>query len=132
MSEYVLARVLPPPQGRFVELTGALASPDYRFALAELNDFLAACPPVLFGETVARTPADGLSRYLLNYVAAMVEQAAEQKGMRPPEWTRSIAPLAVPHFVSPLASLRLHLLRSAPVPFKRRNIFVDSGVGARV
>jgi len=26
----------------------------------------------------------------------------------------------------------LHLLRAAPVPFKRRNIFIDSSVGDRV
>ncbi len=31
-----------------------------------------------------------------------------------------------------LAGLRLHLLRESPVPFKRRNIFIDSSIGDRV
>jgi hypothetical protein len=62
----------------------------------------------------------------------MVEQAADQKHVAPPAWVRDVAPLDAPHFATRLKSLRQHLLRSAPVPFKRRNIFVDAGVGARV
>ena len=62
----------------------------------------------------------------------MVEQAAAQKGVTPPPWLREIEPLVEPHFATPLAGLRLHLLRASPVPFRRRNIFVDTGVGGRV
>ena len=62
----------------------------------------------------------------------MVEQAADQKHLAPPAWVRDIVPLATPHFATPLKSLRMHLLQAAPVPFKRRNIFVDAGVGSRV
>lgn len=131
VSGYVLSRLLPPRRERFTELVEALAA-DYRFALAELNDFLTACPPMLFQDAVAQASPGMLSPYLQNYLAAMVEQAAEQKGLKPPAWTRSIDPVATPHFATPLASLRMHLLRSAPVPFKRRNIFVDSAIGARV
>jgi hypothetical protein len=54
------------------------------------------------------------------------------KGVTPPTWAGSVEPLDRPHFATPLRSLRLHLLRASPVPFKRRNIFVDSSVGARV
>lgn len=132
LSGYVLARVLPPAQGRFDRLVALLVSGDPRFVLAELHDFLAECPPMLFPEAVANAPPQGLPPSLQNYVAAMVEQAAGQKRRDPPEWTRRIAPLSIPHFATPLASLRLHLLRSSPVPFKRRNIFVDSGIGTRV
>lgn len=132
LSSYVLSRLVPPRRDHFAELLEALASEDYRFALAEVHDFLAGCPPMLFGEAVAQASIGKLSAYLQNYLAAMVEQAAEQKGVPSPEWTRSVPPLSAPHFVTPMVSLRLHLLRSAPVPFKRRNIFVDAGIGARV
>ncbi len=67
-----------------------------------------------------------------NYVAAMVEQAAHMKRVRPPAWTARVEPLETPWFATSLESLRLHLLRASPVPFKRRNLFVDSAVGARV
>ena len=77
-------------------------------------------------------PAIELSPYLRNYVAAMVEQAAHQKNLPAPPWLCDIQPLEEPHFAAPLANLRLHLLRASPVPFRRRNIFVDSGVGSRV
>lgn len=62
----------------------------------------------------------------------MVEQAAHKKSLAPPDWVRDIEPLSVPWFATPLSSLRMHLLRAAPVPFKRRNLFVDAAVGGRV
>jgi hypothetical protein len=75
----------------------------------------------------------GLTPYLRNYVAAMVELTAHQRDVPPPAWVRGVEPLeTAPHFATPLASLRLHLLRAAPVPFKRRNIFIDSSIGDRV
>jgi hypothetical protein len=132
LSAYLLARALPPVEGRFDRLAAELGSGDTRFILAELHDFLAACPPMLFAEAVANQPPGGLPPWLENYLAAMVEQAAALKRLPPPAWTRRILPLEIPHFATPLASLRLHLLRSSPVPFKRRNIFVDSSIGARV
>jgi hypothetical protein len=131
VSEYVLARALPPTDRRLGELLTRVASAESRYALAELNDFLTACPPIGFRDAVAHAKLTPLSRYLQNYVAAMVEQAATAKGTAPPPWTADIAPLDTSHFATELASLRLHLLRSAPVPFKRRNIFVDSTIGAR-
>jgi uncharacterized protein (DUF1778 family) len=133
VSSYVLSRLVPPEQDRFAELLRALENDaDHRFVLAELNDFLEACPPLGFADAVARAALGGLSPYLRNYVAAMVEQAANRKGVVPPAWTRDVAPLDTPRFATPLTSLRMHLLRAAPVPFKRRNIFVDSSVGGRV
>lgn len=132
LSGYILARLVPIRRNRFLELLAALAVGDRRFALAALNDFLTECPPMLFADAVAESAIAPLSPYLQNYVAAMVEQAAALKGVSPPEWTQRVSPLTEPHFVTPMVSLRLHLLRSSPVPFKRRNIFVDSAIGARV
>jgi uncharacterized protein (DUF1778 family) len=133
VSSYVLSRLVPPEQDRFADVLRALETEaDRRFALAELNDFLHACPPIVFREAVGRADLGDLSPYLQNYVAAMVEQAADQKHLAPPAWVGDIAPLDAPHFATRMKSLRLHLLQAAPVPFKRRNIFVDAGVGARI
>jgi hypothetical protein len=109
LSGYLLARALPPVQGRFDHLVGRMKSADSRFALAELHDLLAECPPLLFGEAVHNPPPGKLSPYLKNYLAAMVEQAASQKRLSPPAWTRRIAPLAIPHFATPLVRLRATL-----------------------
>jgi hypothetical protein len=133
MSAYVLTRVLPALAGRFAALTEAVREPAReRFALAELNGWLAAFGPSELGEAVSSPPAAGLTPYLANYVAAMVEYACGRQGIAPPAWTRSIEPLAAPVFGSALESLRLHLLTHSPPPFRRRNLFIDSSVGARV
>lgn len=132
----MLAHALPSDGNRFAELVRVLRHDAKRsFALAELHDLLHACAPADFGDTVGRVETralSGLPPFVQNYVAAMTEQAAHQKGVAAPEWTRSVVPLESPHFATTLSSLRPHLLRAAPVPFKRRNIFVDAGVGERV
>jgi hypothetical protein len=133
VSSYVLTRLLRDEPPRFAELLTALRDgADHRYLLAELNDFLHACPPLAFADAVGAADMSALSPYLRNYIAAMVETAAEAKQVAPPRWVRDIAPLSSPRFATDLKSLRLHLLQSAPVPFKRRNIFVDASVGARV
>ena len=99
------------------------------FALAELNAWLAAAPGDLF-ELLPRPSIE--NPYLANYVAAMVEQAAYLRGVLPPEWTSGILPLPAPVFAVSWLSLRAHLLLESPVPFRRRNIFIDSGIGTRV
>ncbi len=135
VSTYVLSRVLPEARVRFGDVIRALrVGEDHRFALAELNDLLSDLTRVQLPDAVAVAPPQmrDLSPLLLNYVAAMVEQACHQRDVPPPSWGRAVLPLEAPYFATPLRSLRLHLLRTAPVPFKRRNLFVDSGVGARV
>jgi hypothetical protein len=133
ISAVVLARVLPAPRQRFGELLLALAQDDdRRFVLAELNDLLAGLSRVELPPAVADAELHALPAFLQNYVAAMVEQACGQRGVTPPAWASRVEPLDEPHFAVPFSSLRLHLLRAAPVPFKRRNIFVDSAVGDRV
>lgn len=133
MSAYVLSRVLPPLSLRFEELLRRVAGDEERrFALAELNDFLAGLGAGELEEAVGEARLAGLSAYLQNYVAAMVEHVAIRRGVPPPAWVREVPPLDEPHFATDLAGLRLHLLRAAPVAFKRRNIFVDATVGDRV
>jgi hypothetical protein len=132
MSAYVLARVLPAPARRFQELTAACRdSRGARFALAELHDWLAGLGAGEIHEAVAPSP-QGLAPDFANYVAAMVEYTCGRHGVAPPAWTGAIAPLVEPVFGSALASLRLYLLTHSPAPFRRRNIFIDATVGARV
>ena len=132
-STYLLTCALPSPQTRLAELvTAASRDADRRFALAELNDVLSSLPPAAFAEAVDGLDVGGLDVLWRNYVAAMIEQAAHQKGVAPPRWTRDIAPLDEPYFAAPFPRLRPYLLRAAPAAFKRRNLFVDAAVGDRV
>lgn len=133
VSGYVLSRALPSVRLRFEELLKALADgEDHRLVLAELNDFLSRLTPAGMADALAGADLSCLSPFLRNYVAAMVEQAAHLKEVPPPRWVTGVEPLDAPHFATPLKGLRLHLLRASPVPFKRRNIFVDATVGDRV
>lgn len=134
LSSYVLSRALPRPALEFERLIDSLGQDGdgRRLALAALNDLLAGLSPVELRDAIGDVDLAGLSPFLRNYVAAMVEQTAHVAGTPPPAWTRSVAPLDWPWFATPLPGLRLHLLKSSPVPFKRRNLFVDASVGDRV
>jgi hypothetical protein len=112
----------------FQRLASQLPS-DRTYVLAELNDLLTQAPGPEIQSFSAPSIADS---YLANYVAAMVEQAAHLKAVRPPSWTTGIPPLAQPVFAVPWMSLRAHLLLESPIPFRRRNIFIDSTIGNRV
>jgi uncharacterized protein (DUF1778 family) len=132
MSAYVLARVLPASARHFQELAEAARDPEStRFVLAELNSWLASLGAGELADAVS-SPPPSLAPELANYVAAMVEYVCAQHGVAPPTWARAIAPLAEPVFGSALTSLRLHLLTHSPAPFRRRNIFIDATIGARV
>jgi len=133
LSSYLLSKALPQEQAQFDRVLRTLHSEEHgRHALAELNDLLTELTPMQFAPAVQSANLGGLTPFLQNYVAAMVEEAAHQKGVAPPAWTRDVIPLDTPTFSSSLRRLRPYLLRVAPVPFKRRNIFVDASVGARV
>ncbi len=133
VSAYVLSRALPLAGRKFAAILAQLHEDDgRRYALAELNDFLAPLSPVELREAVEHADIGKLSPFLRNYVAAMVEQASYQKRVPPPPWTAEVEPLERPWFAAPFEGLRAHLLRASPVPFKRRNIFVDAAVGDRV
>jgi hypothetical protein len=134
MSTYVLSRALPDARLRFAGLLEALRVDDRpSFALAELNDLLSGLTAGELCGAVEHADLTGLTPYFRNYVAAMVELAAHRRDVPPPAWVRDVEPMETePRFATPLAGLRLHLLRAAPVPFKRRNIFIDSSIGDRV
>ncbi len=151
LSGYVLGRALPSQRLRFEEIVRALGdgidrqgtadrgdtadrptTAHRRFALAELNDFLTALAAAEFADAVADADVRALDPLTANYAAALVEQGAYRNRVAPPPWVKTIPLLDEPYFVGGLVSLRPHLLREAPVPFKRRNIFVDSALGDRV
>jgi Protein of unknown function (DUF1778) len=132
MSAYVLARVRSAPAAQFRDsIRDCADSASPRFALAELNSLLSGLTPGELRDATA-APPPGLSPFLENYVAAMVEYACAARAVAIPAWTRAIAPLCEPVFGSELQSLRLYLLTHSPPPFRARNIFIDSTLGDRV
>jgi hypothetical protein len=133
MSAYVLAQVLSVPAAQFRDCVQDCAdSTSPRFALAELNSLLSNLTAGELRDAIAAPPPPGLSPFLDNYIAAMVEYACAQRAIAVPKWTRSIAPLAEPVYGSELLSLRLYLLTHSPPPFRVRNIFIDATLGDRV
>ena len=134
ISTFVLSRALPPAKLRFQELVRALRDDgkDRSYWIAELNDLLTGLTAHALPDCVAEADLRTHSPFVANYIAAMVEQAAERKGCRAPSWTQYVDALEEPWFAADLKSLRPWLLASSPVPFKRRNLFVDAGIGDRV
>ena len=129
VSSYVLDRVLPSAQIDLTLMLEALGQVgvDHR---ATLSRFARTLERVPGAELAATVPAPGsLSPVLLNYVAALVETAANEKRVEPPDWVKRVRPLEAPHFAWVLRSLRPHQVRRSPVPFKRRNIFFDPAGG---
>jgi uncharacterized protein (DUF1778 family) len=132
VSAYVLSRVRPAAAATLADLLRRLGREADRFALAEISDLLNSLAPAEFSAAVAGLDVVRLSPWLQNYVTAMIEQSAQQKGEPPPAWVHDVEPLERPWFAVSFASLRPYLLRVAPVAFKRRNLFVDATVGDRV
>lgn len=133
VSSYVLARALPPARARVEKIFAALRREEEpKLALAEFHDLLVQLSSSEFAEALDGAEVDGLSSLHQNYVAAMTELAAYRKGVAPPGWVAAVEPMETPYFAVPFRSLRPHLLRSSPVPFKRRNIFIDSTLGDRI
>jgi hypothetical protein len=99
------------------------------YPLAELNDLLTSADR----QAIESLPEPAIpDPYRLNYVTAMVELAAHRAGTVAPLWATRVQPLDAPVFIDPSLSLRAHLLTASPVPFRRRNIFIDSSLGDRV
>lgn len=133
LSAYVLGRALPDARARFAGLLGNLKDDSQQaYALAALNDYLAELPAPAFHEAVLHGDVRGLSPFAAAYAAAMVEQAAARKGCAPPAWTGRVPALDEPWFAAGLRSLRPWLLVASPVPFRRRNLFIDTSIGGRV
>lgn len=130
VSSYVLSRVLPSAELRLVGLYGELAATgvDHRKTLAEIRATL----DTLAGADLGTSPppeTGTLSPTLQNFVAAMVESAAQRRGVAPPAWVASVPPLPRPHFGWSLPSLKPHQVRVSGVAYKRRNLFFDPAAG---
>ncbi len=133
LSSFILESVIPSLFKKFQELLSDLKRSKYpKIKLAEINDFLCALNSRDLKAAVANRFEVQLDDYYTNYVAAMIEVACDQKDIAIPVWTQEIAGLDNPVFGSSLKSIRLHLLANALIPFKARNIFIDSSIGDRV
>jgi hypothetical protein len=132
MSDYVLSRVLSVPAAQFQDAVKDCAGPESRFALAELNALLSSLSAGELREAIAAPATTSLTPFLANTIAAMVELACARRAMELPAWTRNIEPLEKPVFGSTLQGVRLHLLKSSPASFRRRNLFVDATLGDRI
>ena len=133
MSAYMLSRVLPAPASAFQEAVTALSGvAEPSFALAALNALLSGFTAEELRQAVAAAPHAQCSPFLANDVAAMTETACAVRSVPVPAWVQSTEALTEPVFGSTLPLLRLSLLTRSPAPFRRRNIFIDSSVGAQV
>ena len=134
VSKWVLSRLLPAASDEFQRLIDRLTSDPsaQSLTLAEIHDFLQRCSARRLVSAVQSADLARLDAWASNYLAAMVEYACGRKHVPVPTWLRAVPPLTTPWFASRLISLRLHLLSSSPPPFRRRNLFVDSSLGARV
>jgi uncharacterized protein (DUF1778 family) len=133
MSAYVLSRVLSLPADQFQACVAICVADDKaEFGFTELDAFLRKLSAAHIREALASAPLITMTPYVANFVAALVELACARHEVSAPAWTHSIAPLPKPVFGSALLRSRLHLLSHSPPPFRRRNIFVDSGAGAQV
>ena len=133
VSAWVLARALPHTADELSTLLAQVANERSRsHALAALNDLLTGLAPDAFNAALDDADPGALPPLWQNYVAAMVELAASRQGVPPPPWVADVEPLEEPWFATPLKRLRPHLLRASPVPFRRRNLFIDASLGDRV
>lgn len=135
MSQWIISQLFSRLSQNFASLISALASSaqsDRFLAFAAINDFLSECDRDDLRATVEHVDCSGLTIFDATYLAAMVESACHQKGIDPPLWVLNMGGLEEPYFGSTLKSLRMHLLVNSPVPFRRRNIFIDSSIGDRV
>ncbi len=132
VSAFVLEQLLNRRRLEWENLVKRLVATNARrYALADVNDFLANLTLEELDRIVTE-PIEVIDHELANYLAAMIECAAARLGGVPPLWTKKIPPFDEPVFGTQLKSLRLHLLTHAPIPFRRRNIFVDATIGDRV
>lgn len=136
MSEWVLAALFPPVALEFQDLCAEIAkqgqSPNRFCVFAALSDFLQRLDSDELPRAVQDSPEAKLDEFSFNYVAAMVELACHRKKIKPATWLHDAEGLSEPYFGSSLLSLRFYLLAHALVPFKKRNIFIDSSVGDRL
>lgn len=140
VSRWILNKAIPEQRKQFEEILLSLENERYpltsdaKFNIAKLNDLLSGLTSVDFSKlfldlNIFRYQ---INEYLLNYITAMIETRAKQLNLLAPNWVKEVKPLTSPVFVEKLKSLRLYLLLNSPYEFRKRNIFIDSSVGARV
>jgi hypothetical protein len=134
VSQWVLSRLLPECADELQAIIDTLGNSTRirSQVLAELHDYLVANDTTQLGQAFDALDLSALEPFESNYVAAMIETACGNRNIPPPSWLGKITPLADPWFATSLKSLRVHLLTSSPPPFRRRNLYVDSTLGARV
>ena len=133
MSSWILSKVANSQSKEFLLIVEKLASlKEQSYVYAELHDFLSNCNSSSFSLAVQAIPNLNLSTFQLNYVAAMVEQRAQQLHQTLPDWCRETNRLETPYFGSSLKSLSFYLLLNSLIAFRRRNIFIDSSIDDRI
>lgn len=134
VSQWVLRKLLPAGADELQSMVDTLSSnPKIRpYTLADLHDYLVSQDSNQLGQAFELLDCSALEPLESNYVAAMIETACTNRNIAPPSWLSSITPLAEPWFATRLHSLRVYLLTASPPAFRRRNLFVDSTLGARV
>lgn len=127
ISAYVLAQALPRSSPELARLISELptSGTQQRARLQELADVIATLSAEEIGDAAPAGALADLTPPLANQVAALLERAAYERGVAPPEAASVVRPLDRPAFAWTLPSLRAHQLRVAPVAFKRRNVYFD-------
>jgi hypothetical protein len=124
VSQYVLSRALPRSGDELVRALDELRTEgDSRPALTILARVLPGLGRVDLEMSLASWSVDGMTPLTQNCVAALVEDIGTARGIAPPAWAGTVAPLPRPHFRWSLESLRPQQLRTARIAHKRRNIF---------
>ncbi|MBI2027672.1 MAG: hypothetical protein HYS98_07735 [Deltaproteobacteria bacterium] len=134
ISEWIRNRLIPEKVLIFHAIIQQLSharEEEKKFIYANMHDFLRDLKKGELEDVLCAPAEMRLDSITLNLIAAMVETRAKQLKVRVPSWICEIKPLARPYFVTPLESLRLHLLKNAPIEFKARNLFVDATLGER-
>lgn len=134
LSTFVLSKVLPPNVSEFESyIAWMLDAPDSHVPLAEFVDYLQMLPAVRGAELAAK-PArlDELPPLKQNLVCAWIEHRAQLWVVRPPAWVSSVPSLVEPYFAGGLINLRPYLLVVSPLVYRRRNLFVERGLGSRL
>lgn len=134
VSQWVLRRLLPECSDELQAMIDTLGnSPRQRSqVLAELHDYLVTHDTTQLSQAFGTLDLSKLAAFESNYAAAMIETACGNRNVQPPSWLNDIPALPDPWFATSLKSLRVYLLTTSPLPFRRRNLFVDSTLGARV
>lgn len=127
VSELVKEKLFLRSNQEFCELVEDIeATKQDPFAFARLSEFLKVLTPENFLKAVEYFPSHIQSPFCKAYVASMVEFTAHVLGVLPPLWVKETVALEEPYFGSTLKNMRAYLMTQSPIPFRQRNIFIES------